>query len=35
MYFVRDVGVTRGHSFKHFNMRVNLDVGRYKFGNSV
>ena len=34
-YFVRDVGVTRGHSFKLFKKRVSLDVGRYKFGNRV
>ena len=34
-FFVRDVGVTRGHSFKLFKKRVNLDVGRYKFGNRV
>ena len=34
-YFVWDVGVTRGHSFKLFKKRVSLDVGRYKFGNSV
>ena len=34
-FFVRDVGVTRGHSFKLFKKRVSLDVGRYKFGNRV
>ena len=34
-YFVRDVGVTREHSFKLLKKRVTLDVGRYKFGNSV
>ena len=34
-YFVRDVGVTRRHSFKLFKKRVSLDVGRYKFGNRV
>ena len=32
-YFVRDVGVTRGHSFKLFKKRVSLDVGMFKFGN--
>ena len=34
-YFVRDVGVTRGHSFELFKKRVSLDVGRYKFGSKV
>ena len=33
-YFVREAGVTRGHSFKLFKKRVRLDVGRYKFGNT-
>ena len=28
MFFVRDVGVTRGHSFKFLKKRVSLDVGR-------
>ena len=34
-FFVRDVGVTRGHSFKLFKERVSLDVGRFMFGNRV
>ena len=34
-FFVRDVGVTRGHSYKLFKKRVSLDVGRFKFGNRV
>ena len=34
-FFVRDVGVTTGHSFELFKKRVSLDVGRYKFGNRV
>ena len=34
-YFVREVGVTRGHSFKLFKKRVSLDVGMCKFGNRV
>ena len=34
-FFVRDMGVTRGHSFKLFKKRVSWDVGRYKFGNRV
>ena len=34
-HFVRNVGVTRGHSFKVFKERVSLDVRRYKFGNRV
>ena len=34
-YFVRDVGVTRRHSFKLFKKRVSLDLGKYKFGNKV
>ena len=34
-FFVQDVGVTRGHSFKLFKKRVSLDVGRFKFGNRV
>ena len=34
-YFVREEGVTRGHSFKLFKKRERLDVGRYKFGNRV
>ena len=31
-FFVRDVGVRRGHSFKVFK---KMDVGRYKFGNRM
>ena len=34
-FFVCDVGVTKGHSFKLVKKRVSLDVGRYKFGNRV
>jgi len=29
------VGATRGHDFKLFKKRVNLDAGKFSFGNHV
>ena len=34
-FFVREVGMSRRHSYKLFKKRMRLDVGRYKFGNRV
>ena len=34
-FFVREVGMTRGHSYKLYKRRVRLDVGKYGFGSRV
>jgi len=34
-FFERRVGATRGHDFKLFKKRVNLDAGKFNFGNRV
>jgi len=31
----RRVGATRGHDFKLFKKQVNLDAGKFSFGNRV
>jgi len=35
VFFQRGVGYTRGHGRKLFKNRVNLDVGKFNFGNRV
>ena len=34
-FFIRDRGRGRGHSFKLFKKRVQLDIAKYSFGNRV
>jgi len=34
-FFQRGVGCTRGHDWKLFKKRVNLDAGKFSFGNRV
>jgi len=34
-FFQRRVGCTRGHDWKLFIKRVNLDAGKFSFGNRV
>jgi len=33
--FQRRVGITRGHDLKLFKKRVNLDAGKFSFGNRI
>ena len=34
-FFTRDLSGRRGHSFKLYKKRVNLDIAKYSFGNRV
>jgi len=34
-FFTRDLSGRRGHSFKLYKKRVNVDTGKYSFGNRV
>jgi hypothetical protein len=34
-FFMRDLNGRRGHSFKLYKKRVNLDIAKYSFGNRV
>ena len=34
-FFIRDKGRGRGHDFKLFKKRVQLDIAKYSFGNRV
>ena len=34
-FFTRDLSGRRGHSFKLYKKRVNVDIAKYSFGNRV